>query len=301
MKLDEEAPVVFSLILATVDRVQELARLLHSIESQQMPGLELIVVDQNRDDRVKVLLDQTVHLTRYTHICSPRGLSRARNAGLAIAKGEIIGFPDDDSWFPEGVLPQIKAWFESHPAYHLLCCTLRDETGAEVAARWPGFSQPLDRNGILRAAVSASLFLRADAIRQIGGFDEQIGLGSETLFQSGEDTDLALRCLDAGGKAWFEKELHVCHPRREPAHVSSRRGFAYGMGFGYILGKHNYPPSLLGYHVARAIVGMIRSFLRAQIGEAAFYFQSARGRWKGYAISSRRARRLDRSSVPRRV
>jgi glycosyltransferase involved in cell wall biosynthesis len=301
MKRSQETPVVVSLIVATVDRVQELARLLDSIEAQQLPGLELIVVDQNVDDRVKVVLDQAALLTSYTHIRSSRGLSRARNAGLTVAKGDIIGFPDDDSWYPEGVLAQIKAWFDGHPAYHLLCCTLRDETGREVAARWPGFSQALDRNGILRAAVSASLFMRTEAIRQAGGFDEQIGLGSGTLFQSGEDTDLALRCLDAGGKAWFEKELHVCHPRREPAQVSPRRGYAYGMGFGYILGKHDYHPIWLAYHVARAVSGMIRSFLKAQTAEAAFYFQSARGRLKGYAISSRRARRLGRSSVPRRV
>src|ERR1700677_963961 len=301
MKRTEEAPVVLSLIVATVDRVQELARLLRSIDAQQMPGLELIVVDQNIDDRVKVLLDQAALLTTCTHIRSSRGLSRARNVGLAVAKGDIIGFPDDDCWYPEGLLPQIKAWFDGHPAYHLLCCTLRDETGREVAARWPGFSQALDRNGILRATVSPSMFMRTEAVRQLGGFDEQIGLGAETLFQSGEDTDLALRCLDAEGKAWFEKELHVCHPSREPALVPSHRGFAYGMGFGYILGKHDYHPIWLAYHVARAVSGMIRSFLKAQTAEAAFYFQSAGGRWKGYAISSRRARRLGRSSVPRRV
>src|ERR1700761_2332755 len=116
MKPSQEAPVFLSLILATVDRVQELTRLLRSIEAQQMPGLELIVVDQNVDDRVKVLLDQAALFTSYTPIRSSRGLSRARNAGLAIARGHIIGFPDDDCWYPEGLLPQVKAWFDGQPA-----------------------------------------------------------------------------------------------------------------------------------------------------------------------------------------
>jgi glycosyltransferase involved in cell wall biosynthesis len=280
--------IALSLIVATVDRVEELARLLHSIEVQHMPGVELIIVDQNDDDRVQALIDQVASRLRCTRIRSPRGLSRARNAGLAIARGTIVGFPDDDCWYPLGCLQQVKEWFDLHQSHQLLCCALQDETGKEVAARWPAYSQALDRNSMLRAAASASLFMRSETIRQLGGFDEQIGLGSGTLFQSGEDTDLALRCLRGGASAWFEKRLWVCHPRRDPAQVPPDRGFAYGMGFGYILGKHGYPTRFLGYHVARALIGAVWSLLRLRTGEAAFYVQSARGRWKGYAAGSRR-------------
>jgi hypothetical protein len=282
-------PVNVSLIVATVDRVEELTRLVRSIEAQHMHGVELIIVDQNNDDRVKALIDHAASRLCCVHIRSPRGLSRARNAGLAVARGAIVGFPDDDCWYPQGSLQQVKEWFDRHPAYQLLCCALQDETGKEVAARWPACSQALDRNSTLRAAASASLFMRSEAVRQLGGFDEQIGLGSGTLFQSGEDTDLALRWLQAGGSAWFEKHLWVGHPRRDPAQVPARRGFAYGMGFGYILGKHGYPARLLAYHVARAFIGAIWSLLRLRSVEASFYLQSARGRWKGYAAASRRA------------
>jgi glycosyltransferase involved in cell wall biosynthesis len=287
----KDSPVAISLIVATVGRVEELARLLQSIAVQQMPEVELIVVDQNPDDRVKTLLEDAAPLLRCTHIRSPLGLSRARNAGLAVAMGAIVGFPDDDCWYPEKFLLHVKQWFDIHPAHQLLCCSLRDETGKEVAARWPVYSQRLNRNSALRAAASASLFIRAQAVRQLNGFDEQIGLGSGTLFQSGEDTDLALRCLRAGGNAWFEKFLHVGHPRRDPAGVPPHRGFAYGMGFGYILGKHGYPSRLAAYHVVRAIIGASRSLLRLRATEASFYLQSALGRWKGYAAASRMAKK----------
>jgi glycosyltransferase involved in cell wall biosynthesis len=284
-----ETPIALSLIVATVGRTEELSRLLRSLGAQQFPELELIIVDQNSDDRVQSLLDRSELSVRYTHLHSPRGLSRARNAGLAVASGAIIGFPDDDCWYPENFLKQVKQWFDHHAECQFLCCAMQDETGREVAARWPRRSGLLDSNSVLQAAATGSLFIRRDVIRQIGGFDEQIGLGAEGPFQSGEDTDLAIRCLRAGGYGWFEKGLFVHHPRRDIDRVTPDRALAYGIGFGYILGKHGYPLWTVAYHIGRAFGGMVKSLLLLRYNHAVYYFQSARGRWKGYAISSHTA------------
>jgi cellulose synthase/poly-beta-1,6-N-acetylglucosamine synthase-like glycosyltransferase len=289
------SPVILSLVVATVDRTDELALLLRSVDSQSMDELEVVVVDQNPDERVRDLLSSVS--CRCVHVRSARGLSRARNAGLEAATGAIVGFPDDDCWYPAGLLRRVKQWFEDHPADDFLCCGLQDATGREVAARWPARSGPIDRISALRAAVSSVLFLRTDAIRAVGGFDESIGLGAESAIQSGEDTDLVLRCLAAGSRGWFEKEFHVCHPRRDPSLVPAQRGFSYGMGFGYILGKHGYSAWLPAYHVGRALGGGLQALLRLRIPEAAFYFQSARGRALGYTIGHSQDS-ADRSRLP---
>jgi glycosyltransferase involved in cell wall biosynthesis len=282
MKANVTDSVSLSLIVATVGRTDELVRLIQSVAAQKLSQIELIIVDQNADERVETLLHQAAPTLRYTHIRCLPGLSRARNVGLLRASGAILGFPDDDCWYPEDLLQQVKNWFDRYPERQFLCCALRDETGQEVAARWPARSQSLDRNSVLRAAASAALFVRRDMAWQVGGFDEEIGLGAGTPFQSGEDTDYALRCLRAGGTGWFEKELYVCHPKREPALMSHSRAYAYGMGFGYILGKHGYATSPVAYHVARAAAGAVKSTLLLRTAEAGFYFQSARGRWNGY-------------------
>jgi glycosyltransferase involved in cell wall biosynthesis len=274
--------IELSLVIATVDRTDALSYLLDSIERQQMPGLEVIIVDQNNDDRIATLLAASSLAS--IHLRSPRGLSRARNAGLASATGAIVAFPDDDCWYPEGFIQSVKDWFARNPDYDLLCTRLRDEEGREVAARWPTHSQALDRTSVLRAAASAAMFMRRDALLRVGGFDEHIGLGADSPFQSGEDTDLALRCMESGGSGWFEKALHACHPRKEPAQVSPRRAFGYGMGFGYILGKHRYSWSMMAYYVLRALAGAARAALLLRAPDAAFYFQSARGRWEGYRL-----------------
>jgi glycosyltransferase involved in cell wall biosynthesis len=273
-----------SLVLATVGRTHELDRLLASIAGQTFQNIELLIVDQNDDDRVERAIERWQPCLRYTHVRSPRGLSRARNAGIALASGRILGFPDDDCWYPEDLLLQVKEWFDRQPAYDFLCCTAQDESGREVASRWPGRSQVVDRDSVLRACASASLFIRKAALDHIGGFDERMGLGATTPFQSGEDSDLALRCLASGSKGWFEKQLHVHHPATVPGAAASARAFGYGMGFGCLLRMHGYSVGSLLYHVARALGGAGKSLLLANPGEAHFYWNSAVGRLKGYLI-----------------
>jgi glycosyltransferase involved in cell wall biosynthesis len=276
--------IAISLIVGTVGRVQELERMLASIASQSLKSVELIIVDQNSDDRVKKLIEDWKPSLRYVHVRSPRGLSRARNLGITLASGSILGFPDDDCWYPDDLLLQVKEWFDRHQTYNFFCCAAQDESGREVASRWPRRSLVIDRDSVLRACASASLFIRKAALDNIGGFDERMGLGAATPFQSAEDSDLALRCLDGGGRGWFEKQLYVYHPHKGAGAVTGSRAFGYGMGFGFLLRMHGYSPRTLIYHVVRALGGALKSVLLAEPEKALFYWKSALGRLRGYLI-----------------
>lgn len=284
MNEPHEGKIAVSLIVATVGRAQELDRMLASIARQTLKSLEVIIVDQNPDERVKNLIEGWKPSLRYVHVRSPRGLSRARNLGITLASGSIIGFPDDDCWYPDDLLLQVKEWFDRHHTYDFFCCTAQDGSGREVASRWPRNSLVIDRDSVLRACASASLFIRKAALDVIGGFDERMGLGAATPFQSAEDSDLALRCLDGGGKGWFEKQLYVYHPHKGPGAVTGSRAFGYGMGFGYLLRMHGYSPRTLIYQLVRALGGAIKSLLLAEPNKALFYWKSAMGRLSGYSI-----------------
>src|SRR5580692_7639105 len=95
----------FSLIVPTAGRTTEVTELLRSIVAQNRTDVELIVVDQNDDDRIVPLLETlpggiaVVHLRQHE-----KGSPVARNAGLDAASGEIIAFPDDDCWYPVDLL-----------------------------------------------------------------------------------------------------------------------------------------------------------------------------------------------------
>src|SRR5665213_3135779 len=70
-----DGKITVSLIVGTVGRAQELERMLSSIASQSLKSVELIIVDQNPDDRVEKLIENWKPSLRCVHVRSPRGLS----------------------------------------------------------------------------------------------------------------------------------------------------------------------------------------------------------------------------------
>lgn len=97
----------FSLIVATVGRTSELHRLLTSLDDQTYKNFELIVVDQNLDDRLENVIASFCDRLTIIHLTSPLGVSRARNAGIQKITGDIVGFPDDDCWYPHDLLQNV--------------------------------------------------------------------------------------------------------------------------------------------------------------------------------------------------
>src|SRR5207249_3171407 len=74
------APVPkFSLIICTVDRTEQLSVLLASLDAQTFKDFELLVVDQNADDRVEPMIAAYEGRMTVRRLWSPRGASRARN------------------------------------------------------------------------------------------------------------------------------------------------------------------------------------------------------------------------------
>ena len=277
--------VRFSLILGTVNRVQPLDRMLESLAAQSYVNFELILVDQNADDRLGSLVSRWEKQISIVHVRSGTGLSRARNVGAAYARGDLIGFPDDDCWYPSDLLSDVSKWFYLNKRFTLLSTGARDESGSEVASRWPEHSCAITRKNVFRACVSFGIFLRKEALIAAGGFDENLGLGSNTRFQSGEESDLALRVIEQAGEGWFEKSMWTYHPKKDAATASSHRALTYGAGFGYLLRKHRYPLHSWFYHVLRALAGAIKAMCGLNSTEALFYWNSARGRVAGYLSS----------------
>src|SRR2546423_3601066 len=91
------APPAISVVIATRNRPEDLARCLDSVTTVAYPRLEVIVVDNDpdTDDTEPLIRDRFARPGRYTR--EPvRGLASAHNRGLALASGEIVAFADDD-------------------------------------------------------------------------------------------------------------------------------------------------------------------------------------------------------------
>jgi len=246
------------LIIATIGRTDELGRLFVSLTRQEFSDYEVILVDQNDDDRIGDVIEEFADLLPLMRISSPKGASRARNTGLPKASGEIIAFPDDDCWYSPGLLKDIDEWFRENLSYSILAVGALDEAGIPSGNRWLQDCCDLHPINIFRTTFCSSLFLRRETLRN-ASFDEGIGPGSRTKFGCGDETDLVLKILNSGYRGRFDRSWHIGHPRRDMLSdgVSNGRAIAYGSGMGHVLRKHSLVVLWLGlltYDILRAVV-----------------------------------------------
>jgi GT2 family glycosyltransferase len=272
------------IVVATLGRTQEVARLVDSVVRQTLDGVRLIVVDQNEDDRLVPVLAQLPGHVPLLHLRSERGLSRARNAALAHLQAEVVTFADDDCWYAADLLASVMVRLSANTHYDGLSVLSLDETGVASNGRWDSAPGTIDRNNVWRRATSSTIFLRRCVVEAVGRFDEELGVGAGTAFGSGEETDYLLRALDLGFRLWYEPSLAVFHPQSRRRHDAATlaTGRRYGVGMGRVLRKHRYPRRLAAYHCGRALGGSLLSLLRGDVGAARFHFAVARGRASGW-------------------
>lgn len=272
---------MMSLIVATVGRTGELERLLASLERQTFKDFEVIVVDQNGDDRLVPILAGHAGLVLH-HLRSPRGLSIARNVGLRCAAAEIIAFPDDDCWYPTDLLRSVYLWFRDHSDFDLLSTMARSADDAPVGPKWPSVGCEVSKRNIWTCSISITIFLRRSVCGLIGGFNEQIGVGANSSYQSGEESDYLLRAMEKGCRMWFEPALTVHHPPLHDIERLKHITYPYALGSGLILRQHHYPLHNVAHELIRSFGGAVASLLKANPGRAHAYLLRGMGQAIGY-------------------
>jgi glycosyltransferase involved in cell wall biosynthesis len=261
--------MTFDLVVATLDRVEELGRLLDSLDRQTHKDFRVLVVDQNGDDRLVAILSAHPSL-ELERLRAPTGLSRARNAALPHLNADIVAFPDDDCTFPDNLLARVAERLGTDR-------NLDGLTGrAPGSASWKHDAATLTRENLWNRAISFTIFLRRAVIEGVGAFDEALGLPSS----SGEETDYLIRALDAGARIDYDPTLVVMHPEKavDPTAVGARDGASIG----YILRKHRYPPLTVARMLARPAGGALLALLCNDRARARFHVSTLRGRLVGY-------------------
>lgn len=273
-----------SLIVATLGREAELARCLASLAVQSSLDFEVVVVDQNADDRVAALLDHARVPFPVRHLHSTPGLSRARNVGLQQAHGAIVGFPDDDCWYDAGIVACVLDFFAERPDTDGLSGGGPAGAGGAPRARFARSERWITPARVWTQGMSSAIFLRHDLVAAVGAFDEALGVGSGTPWPAAEETDYLLRAIAKGARIWYDPRFTVHHPGN-PGQSPQRildRGRRYGRAMGYVLAKHRRSGIEVGYHVARAATGAMLALVRARWSEARLYAAVASGRIRGW-------------------
>lgn len=230
-----------SLVMATLGRVAEIDRCVDSLVAQTCRDFELIVVDQNLDDRLVPVVARARALGLICHHLRQQepNLCLARNTGIEHASGDIVAFPDDDCWYEADVVEQVLTRFE------------RQQELDGLVIRWveasnsPAGRLHFDSFAQFREPVASSitLFFRRSRLREAGSFD--LALGLHSWYGAGEETDLMLRLLRAGAWVDFEPAIWVHHAIASPASQSPGRMFANARkrarGTGALYARHSLP------------------------------------------------------------
>ncbi len=234
-----------SLIVCTRNRASRLPTFLAAVAALEAPagGWELIVVDNASSDNTREVLDRfardtTVPVQRVA--AAEPGLSRARNVGLARARGEILAFTDDDCYPQRDYLRALTQVFEEG-AYGFVGgrVVLHDPTDARICVKDVATPVEIAPRHFVRAGVihGANMAVTRDVVRAIGDFDPLLGAGTPCI--AGEDIDYVARAAWAGFSGRYDPRPVVSHHHgRKPGadEERQRRGYDYGRGAYYM--KH---------------------------------------------------------------
>ncbi|MBD0332383.1 MAG: glycosyltransferase family 2 protein [Chitinophagaceae bacterium] len=225
-----------SAIVATYNRKAELERLLKSLVSNNCDTLEVIIVDQNKNNLIDGLINEYSNLLSIKHIkIDVPNQSMARNIGAREAKYPIICFPDDDCWFEDNALNGIIKYFRENSQTDLLIINWNQNVNkASQSLRFTkrliySFRAPMGYNTYV-------IVFKKDAFFRLGCFNETIGLGQ--YIGSGEDSELIFRAAKNNLYIFHDTTIKVNHKytpnlSRDLTSIRSRQ-----RGIGYIYSKY---------------------------------------------------------------
>lgn len=177
-----------SVIIPTFNRCEVLERAVRSVLGQTWRDFELIVVDDGSTDGTTELLERFDGQLRCLRQ-ENRGVSAARNLGIAQSSGQLAAFLDsDDEWLPEKLSRQVERFDGQKPLF--VCHT--DELWLREAREVPQKAIHSKQSGrfferaLERCLISpSSVMISRQLLDSVGWFDESL--------PAAEDYDLWLR------------------------------------------------------------------------------------------------------------
>lgn len=271
----------FSLILCTLGRTDFVESFLKCLSKQNYDEFEVILVDQNKDNRLDNIVKEYSRDYSINHVKAPVGLSKSRNIGLKHVNGDIVAFPDDDCLYSKSFLNDVNKLFNKYKKYDIISIKMTNsvKNGRKVQENY--MTQEVKKEKIMKLVASISIFLKIEVIKEVGEFDENLGLGSGTIFTGGEDYDYPIRALDSGYKILYSREVEVFHPWDDDE-IDRRKNLDYRMYGGgasemYIMNKHNYSFLFKIKRICRRFLLIIYFIIKIDFYKARLSFKVLQG------------------------
>jgi O-antigen biosynthesis protein len=232
-----------SLIICSRNRPGLLSDTVKSIRSGNSLPTELVIIDQSdlRNDALASTTGPPGCEIRYLWTHSV-GLGRARNAGIAAARYDVIVFIDDD-------MRVTANWFENLISAVVSCGDRAVVTGQVLPAEPDiegGFAPSVKEDPnptVFEGRVERDVLFTGNmatwrtVMENVGPFDDEFGTGSR--FPSSEDNDYGFRLLEAGYRIHYVPQACVYHRCWRPERDYLPLCWNYGLGQGAFYAKYS--------------------------------------------------------------
>ena len=228
-----------SVIVCTLERPESAVRCLASIARALEAALpaegEIVVVDNGSTDNTNSVIQawmQTVSCKVHLVVEPVRGVSAARNCGIAAATGELLAFTDDDCIMDTGLV--LRGGRVNLGDASDLPLTIKTE---DVVQRWELKNNSARRENLGGSILGCNMVMRRGLMEMLHGFDTTLGAGQK--IPSAEDTDLIYRAYLANVPVEYVPDMAVFHFHGRKLAADGRKLLhKYSMGTGALSLKY---------------------------------------------------------------
>ena len=260
-----------SVIIVSYNVREFLQQCLHSLEKAgEGLSMEIIVVDNASGDGSAEMVRREFPRVRLIENRDNRGFSRANNQAVRIAGGRYLLLINPDTLAREDTLAAMIAFMEAHPEAGAAGCKILNPDGTlQLSCRrsfptpWVALSKITglgrlfpgsrlfgsynltyldpDRTAQVDALSGSFMFLRRQALEQVGLFDEQ-------YFMYGEDLDLCYRIKKATWKIYYVPDTQIIHYKGKSTESSAGTVIDFYRAMYIFVKKHLRPRYLFFLH-----------------------------------------------------
>jgi glycosyltransferase involved in cell wall biosynthesis len=242
------AGIAISVVIPTRNRAHLLPDCLASLAAQEASvPFEVVIVDNASEDETAEVVaawiarDDRFRLVREEML----GRAAALNAGMAVARGDLLLFTDDDVYVQHGFVEGYRRFFAEHAQGHVFAGGAIHSVPMDID--WPpwfspraarslilvdwGAERPLIRGETVWGGNTAAPRRLFDAL---GPWNEEMGVRGESRPSTqtpelNEDLEFEERVRAAGGEIWFVADAVVHHRTDVPGpRTCLRKGFGTG-------------------------------------------------------------------------
>jgi len=262
-----EPELSLSVIICTYNRPDLVAQVLRTLAEQDAPAhaYEVLVVDNASPGDIRAAVRPFEgRITGLRCIREEQvGLSHARNRGGREARGEYVGYVDDDCKLPQGwvstalrIITEVRPVMFGGPyrAFYMKRKPrwFRDDYGASSLLPGAGFQADHTLSG-------GNMVVQKDVLNAVGGFDPDLGMTGMTMAY-GEETALqnVLRERFGTDCIYYDPDLWVYHlvrPEKMSVRWIMKRRFLGGL-YGFRCGGD---PEMPGAGRARLVTRCVRA------------------------------------------